>query len=208
MLLYALPSFDKPVEVPSPLRTTFCANLDKIGGYPKQPRLIGVANGVGTGQGNSTKPGINTLYWSGDFNSVGSYLYAAPGEPSLNKLIAELWFLLETSYYYFGITNDPAFDSAPEGQDNFFNQIATGLRSAGYTDVKPFDASACFIPVISALAMDTLSPYVPADLFRDLRTNPPASRLDAYQYDTQNDPHVTITPELAAWLLRELSQAQ
>jgi len=209
MLLYWLKDFNHTtIHAPSPLRQTFLDNLQAVGGFASQPRNIGVANGVGTGQGNTTEPGTNALYWS-YWDGVGCYLYSAPGEPAgsgYDNLVCEAWELDPfASYCYLKFAGNPAFDSVPGGTNDFFTQLAQGINSAGYGPVTPTATLACFIPVISALAMSTLDLYSEADLFQNLTVNTPPSLLEAFQWDTQNDPHVTVTPGLAAWLLSQIN---
>ena len=193
LMLYTTSSYDVPPDAPSTLRATFINNLNSIGNFPKQPLKIGSSNGVDTGIGNNTPPGVCAV--QGSLFDFFVYLYSAPGDtqdPDYQYLLFS-WADVADSYW----PNCPAsFDSAPGSIETFFGQIAEalGVTSPPYPDC-------AFVPVLSSLALSGMSPYVNTDLFWDLAYMPRFSELDHYYCDSQNNPHMKVTPELAAWYL-------
>jgi hypothetical protein len=72
---------------------------------------------------------------------------------------------------------------------------------APFGDIVALHDSHCFIPTVSALALDT------EDLFYDVAGDPDilsSTPFDAVYFPVENQEHVAIGPENAAWLLAEL----
>ena len=207
LLLYSLPAYNQNMLVPSPLRTTFVTNLQNLGNWPTQPRKIGVSNGDGTGTANGTAPSAEALTWSAYLNWVGANLYTSPGvdDDSNTNVVAQLWYG-RTSYYSWA-QGTTQFDNAPGGTSTFFQAITDGLTQAGYTNNTLYYPLATFMPAISGCALSQLDPLTQAGLFFDINSGQSPSDLDAYTASQENDPHVTVTPYLAQWLLTELQNS-
>jgi hypothetical protein len=208
LLLAWIEEYNSPPQAPAPLRSAFITILQQLGDFPKQCRKLGVSNGSGQGVADPTPPCAEAFAVSA--TCVECDLYAAPGN-NYSSTYPNLLAYAEIGAYwqYLSWTNAQKtyFDSSPGGSNNFFEQIATGFKSQGYDPTVNY-TGACFIPAISALAMTTLSPYQNADLFRNLTINTPPSKLDAYMWDTTNRQHVTLTPEIARWLLQQVGATE
>lgn len=208
LLLAWLQDYNSTPLTPAPERNTFLSNLQAVGDFPKQCRKLGVSNGSGQGTPDPTPPSTQTFGVSAV--CVTCDLYSAPGfiyDTSYPNLYS--YSRIGDDWYYFGWASSQRtqFDSSPGGTNDFFKQIAAGFIAGGYDPIVYYDG-ACFIPSISALAMTTLSPYQNTDLFRNLTVNPPPSKLDAYLWDTTNNTHVTLTPQIAQWLLQQVGAAE
>jgi len=205
MLVYSLPRYSEDMAVPSGLRTAFLQNFAGVGNWPKTPRKIGVSNGDGTGVGNGTPPNAEGLQWSAYLGSVGAKLYTAAGvtDRSNTNVVAGLTWGWSTDFSW--TENSTQFDGAPGGTSPFFQLIARGLQAAGYTNYTCYYDTATFMPAITGCALSQLNPLNQTDLYTDISTTTSPSDLDAYTCSQENDPHVTITPYLAQWLLNELA---
>jgi hypothetical protein len=64
-------------------------------------------------------------------------------------------------------------------------------------------SSHCFIPTVSALALETDDPFFDVAGAPDL---PGMTPFDAVYFPTENQEHVLITPENAAWVRNEIHQ--
>jgi hypothetical protein len=84
-------------------------------------------------------------------------------------------------------------------------ELASGLTSGGYKPNNPYPIS-CFMPSITSCALNNLSLYNNADLYYNISQGNQPSLLDAYFYSDQNYQHVTITPQIATWLLQQLGK--
>ncbi|MGW0615021.1 esterase/lipase family protein [Streptomyces sp. NPDC002788] len=187
---------ETPAE--DPLRTKFLTELHDFGGWPRHPRKIGVANGLGTGVGNGDVAGAEALkstgVWlnqttldiqqSGNHQKVASLRNAAVPPRSVDV-------------YTDGI---PDGDGAPGGQLNSFQIVAEALL--GLADNKYRDA--CFIPTVSAAAIRDLGTH--NDLYVNVNSLPTSeSELDEFQCSTdKNEGHIYMSPEHGQWLLDRL----
>jgi len=189
----------------SPLRQSLIQNLTAVGGFPAQPRLLGVSNGAVDGTLNGT-PSATTVISDNDTIFVLS-MASAPGitdstnytQPVDNE--ACYVAICDAGEGYFSWGGDvPEYDSAPGGTETFFETVGTTLQQDGWSPVVNYQVG-CFVPTISALSMSSLSVYDNDDLTGSVEGGP--SDLDAWT-GSANDPHVTITPDTAEWLLQQI----
>ena len=91
------------------------------------------------------------------------------------------------------------YDGAPGGSRASMAQM--DAVPAPYGDIVALHPSHCFIPTISALALATTDPFYDIAGDASLLAHTP---FDAVYFPATNQPHVTITPENAAWFLSEI----
>lgn len=203
LMLFTVDNPDASPSTPDYLRMSLGSNFDAIGQFPQQPYLIGSSNGVNTGQGTPTPAGATVLS-----ASLGDYfvsIYATPGNSSDIDYSNLLLNILYVDNYCW--TNCPAsFDSVPGSTEEFFGLLATAL---GTTTAYPLNS---FVPTLSSLAIRTInnqnaSLYADTDLFTDLSTTPYTSWLATTFSDAQNNPHMHVSPALAAFYLKKFVQS-
>lgn len=202
MLVYHHTDPPSTTATSDPLRAGLLADLAAVGDYPRAPRLVAIANGSGASQSQGFAPG----------EQIVSYVY----DTVLVDIVGNVWAVSEGASQrvfeglirIFFITTDEAaldvagtlpYDNAPGGsRASMADMDAT---QAPYGDIVALHASHCFIPTVSALGLAT------QDLFHDIDGDPDLlaiSPFDAVYFPAANQPHVTVTPENAAWLRSEI----
>ncbi|NGO69722.1 hypothetical protein [Streptomyces boncukensis] len=189
-----------PVATASPLRARFLAELRRVGWFPRTPRRLGVANGSGTGAGRDVPPGTQVFDWSELAGCLQATVRTQPrlGEGRFAGRIRalDIWRSSTTS----GV---PAFDGAPGGTLESYGLLADAL---GAKIANAALRRCCFVPAVSAVALDHDPVAWPVDLYADLSALPPGSaELDEFRCDTENSPHGAVRPHLVAWLLDRLA---
>jgi hypothetical protein len=190
---------DKPGV--SPLRTAFLDELDRVGGWPRIPRLLAVANGKGNGTGNGIKPGTTAVKGKG-LGITGTDLRTTPtGDDTLSATLRVLTLK----------KNDvlaerlPDIDGAPGGTLESFQILANALNKIIGLGVDNPIKDHCFVPAVSAVAVRGL------DTHEDLYTNIDSQSPNEFQVDehlcaSQNERHTKVTEELCTWLLDRLPE--
>lgn len=180
----------------SPLRHQLLSDLEGLGGYPRHARRIAVSCGRGDGV-DSAPAGARTLAWDGA-PFVSATLGTLPGDGAADVIAQGSWFLAEPPELTpLTAGGDVAWEFVPGGRDIYNAEvagIAAGL-GCGVVD-HAFDVT-CSVPTVSALDIDQ-NPCLPvtgAD-----------GPFDAYTCSPADELHLTITPEVSAWLLNELGR--
>jgi len=201
MLISHLENWDS-VPGTAPERTAFLAELDKVGGWPRIPRLIGVADGAGNGHGNGTGPGVTAVRGAGRL-ITDTDLRTQPKTPDI--LAATLRFLTP-DIAKVQAPGVPRADGAPGGTLDGFKLLADTLNAiAGIgIDIRVDNpvASHCFVPSVSAVSVRDVSDD---NLYTDIGSlSPEQSDLDDFLLSDGNEPHTQISEPLATWLLDRL----
>lgn len=188
----------------APERVAFLQELEKVGGWPRNVRKIGVANGVDTGEGNGAEAGATAVRGNGETLSDTWLKIQAQGE----QIVARLQKVGEdaTEVRTSGL---PDIDGAPGGLFTFRSPIGDtgsfGLAALLMTllrnEVDPgVIATSCFIPSVSAVAMGDIDDpkrlYAPINMYE--------GELDAFQCAGANEGHTTMTEELGSWIVNEI----
>jgi hypothetical protein len=186
---------DKP-EV-SPKRTAFLEALQKVGDWPRIPRLLGVANGVGNGTGNGIEASRTAVLGKALSVLSGTDLRTMPAAP--DDLAAILKLINRKEVRFSGL---PAVDGAPGGTMDSFKILADVLNGIKFPPMgvdNPIQGH-CFVPAVSAVDIRDFDTN--DDLYTNIDDlNPEDSRLDDFQLASQNEPHANVTEELCTWLL-------
>ncbi|MEC4020321.1 hypothetical protein [Streptomyces sp. H27-D2] len=187
-----------PVATASPLRAEFLSDLNKVGSFPMRPRKLGVANGNGQGMGRDVPPDELVFEW----NALAGLLQAVVRtQPSFGdrQFIGRMRALGEWRRSY--TTAVAPFDGAPGGTLASYGMLADKLGAK----IEEAYRSGCFVPAVSAVALDYDPVRWPIDLHTDISVLPgEQSRLDAFQCDTENSEHGTVRAQLADWILDQL----
>ncbi|KPM51793.1 hypothetical protein ACG83_33875 [Frankia sp. R43] len=177
-----------------PARRKFLEALERAGGWPQIPRLIGVANGVGDGRHNGIAPGVEALRSSGPY-LTDTVLYTQAG--GRDRLVADLRGLLGERKI---TTNDfPDIDGAPGGTLDSFGILADALKEIG-EGLDVAHRTACFVPSVSAVSVRGVETN--DDLYVDINALPPEqSDLDDFLCSSRPTPHTAMTEELGQWIV-------
>lgn len=186
-----------------PLRTQLLSELERMGGWPRIPRLIGIADGIGNGTGNGVEPGETALLGTGDLIS-GTDLRTQPTPP--DTLAAKLR-VLTPDVAEVQAPGVPCVDGAPGGTlpgfkilADVLNAIAAGTGLGLGVD-NPIPAH-CFVPSISAVSIRDITE---GTLRTDIDALPPdESDFDDFLCAEANHGHTMITEEAATWFLDRL----
>jgi hypothetical protein len=186
-----------------PLRAGFLADLAAAGDFPTGPRMVAVANGSGSRVGQGFAPGdqiIRYEYSVPFLTTIRGNVWAVPDQTSHVIFDGRIFVLFSTNLTQnVTVSGTQPFDSAPGGWRATMTQMDT--TAVPYGDIIALHPSHCFIPTISALALDS------NDLFYDIAGDPGLlthTPFDAVYFPAANQEHVTITPENAVWLRAEI----
>jgi len=177
------------------------ADFAAAGGYPTQPRKVAVANGSGAqaGQGFSAGDQIIRYEYSTFLISIRGNVWVVPDAVSRTIFDGNVRIFFSTDQMSVTVTGTRPYDNAPGGRrDSMAQMDATPVP---YGDVVALYTHHCFIPAVSALDLAT------NDLFYDIAGDPNLALLtpfDAVYFPAENQDHMTITSQTAAWLIAEL----
>ncbi|MFF4387406.1 esterase/lipase family protein [Streptomyces sp. NPDC001552] len=196
----------KATETPkqAPERVEFLKELDELGGWPRQVRKVGVANGVATGVGNGVRPDATAVRCDGETLHDTWLKTQAKGEQVVARLqkTGEEPISIRTS----GL---PDIDGAPgglftmpspAGDPGSFGLAALLMGLLGNAVDPEVIRTSCFIPSISAVAAGEIDD--PKALHRPIA--PEHSALDAFVCAGRNEGHTAMTEELGAWIVNEI----
>jgi len=201
MLLYHYTSPPGSTGAADPLRATFTGELTAMGNYPAQPRLVALSNGSGAmaNQGFSAGAQIIQYQYNILLVNVRGNVWAVPNGNStlIFDGINQQFFSGPTQKVT--VSGTLPWDSAPGGTRDSMAQMDAVAPPVG--DIIALYPNHCFIPTVSALDIDTNDPFYDVSGDADLLAHTP---FDALYVPATNEPHVTVTPDNAPWLLNEL----
>ena len=186
---------------PDPLRTAFEADLQAVGLPPC--RRVAVANGSGAVAGQGFAPGQQIIRYQYDsfLVDIRGNVWAVPQQTSariFQGVMNVIWPLPDT-YQDVTVAGAVSWDGAPGGWRASMAQMDT--TSVPYGDIEALFGHHCFIPTISALDLAGVGPLHDVLADPDLMSR---TSFDALHVPLQNQEHVSITPESAAWFLDEV----
>ncbi|MEV0972488.1 hypothetical protein [Microtetraspora glauca] len=182
-------------------RTEFLAALERVGGWPRIPRLIGVANGVASGKGNGIKPGVTAVRGTGLAITGTDLRTQATGTDSLVATLR----VVTAQRPEIHATGMPDIDGAPGGMLEGFGILADELNKLTHLGMAVDNPtrSHCFVPAVSAVAIRDIATH--DDLYANIGSlSPDDSELDDFKLASKNEGHTTITKELCSWILDQL----
>jgi hypothetical protein len=206
MLLYHHTSPAGATGQPDPLRASFLGDLAAVGGYPQGLRKVAVANGSGQAAGQGYGPGTQLVayeYTSFLVDLIGNVWAVPNGGPQqvLRGLIDRIW-PLPNDELNVTISGALPWDSAPGGwRSSLADMDAT---PAPYGDIVALYPNHCFIPTISALALDVTDPYTNVSLLADPAALSP---FDAVYFPAANEEHVLVTAGNKVWFAGEIARS-
>lgn len=186
------------------LRSAFLADLAVVGDWPSQPRLVAVANGSGYGvdQGYAAGAQVIDYEYSAFPTTVTGNVWAVPDAAAQMIFDGLISIFIPISELQVVVSGTRPYDSAPGG---FRNTLADmDSTEAPYGDITAIHPSHCFVPTVSALALDSPDPFFDIAGATDLLSQTP---FDVVYYPAQNQEHGTITAESRVWFQREVNWA-
>jgi hypothetical protein len=204
MLLYHHTTPPGTTGEADPLRPAFEADLAALGDYPAQPRLVALSNGSGTGQTQGFNAGeqIIRYEYSNLLVNVRGNVWAVPDGGPLKIFDGLLRVFFTGPSLIVNVSGTLPWDGAPGGSRNSMAQMDS--VTAPYGDIIALHQRHCFIPSVSALDIATTDPFYDIAGDPDLLSHTP---FDNLYVPAANEPHITVTPENAVWLLDEIDPA-
>jgi FlgD Ig-like domain/Palmitoyl protein thioesterase len=203
MLLYHHTTPPGGTGTPDPLRAVFETELTGLGDYPSQPRRVALSNGSGTGANQGFTAGAQIIQYAYNlifFATIRGHVWAVPNGGPLKIFDGLIQVIFQpTQSLVVNVSGTLAWDGAPGGSRNSMAQMDAVV--APYGDIIALYPNHCFIPSVSALDIATADPFYDIAGDPDLLAHTP---FDDVYVPAGNEPHVTVTPENAVWLLDEI----
>ncbi|MFD9654874.1 esterase/lipase family protein [Streptomyces mirabilis] len=187
-------------------RTDFLEALHRMGDWPRRPRLLGVANGTGTGAGNSIPADDTAMSALGP--KVNAHLRTQdPGKQTVAQMAKA-----RQAAVSINTTGFPELDGAPGGlfpkapllEDaaNFgMAAVLAAVVNGQKADLT--HNTSTFVPTISAVASADIDDHTALYTKVDRES----SDLHDFLCATTNEGHTVMTPELGQWILSQLQEA-
>ncbi|MBL1104499.1 hypothetical protein JK361_07790 [Streptomyces sp. 5-8] len=192
--------YEGPVATSSKLRTDFLRELASYGNFPMRPKKIGVANGHGAGVGLKLTPGETAFDWKNRYNTVSAKALVQPDKGE-SEPIGSMHIALEIRRS--STTAVPALDGVPGGTLGSFGMVAQAL---GIEVDERFD-STCFVPAVSAIALDFDPATWDVDPALDISSlDRDRSDLDDFLCDGENSPHSEPRRALTDFLVNHFTR--
>ncbi|MFC9085766.1 lipase family alpha/beta hydrolase [Nocardiopsis dassonvillei] len=191
---------DKPAT--SERRQEFLRALEEVGDWPQQPRLIALANGPDSGNGNGVAPGVEAVKGKG-LAVTGTELRTQPEGD--DQLAAKLR-VVTLPTREIRTSELPDIDGAPGGTLPGFGILANALNDLpawlGFKVGNPVREH-CFVPAVSAVALR--EPATREDLYTPISEEElEQAPFHAVRFASQSEMHTLVTEELAMWFLDQL----
>jgi hypothetical protein len=171
-----------------------------MGGWPRIPRTIAVANGTGDGTGLPVPPGDLALKSTGLIAFPGTTFHTqASGD---DVTVAQLKRLLPPAAKKITTSGYPELDGAPGGTLASYRIVAEELEAKhGKVDLR--HGSICFVPTVSAVAIRDIDKQ--DDLYAKVDAlDPQESEVHEFLCSSTTTPHTAITRELGEWIVDRL----
>jgi pimeloyl-ACP methyl ester carboxylesterase len=182
----------------APERTQFLTELSQVGGWPRIPRMLALANGRGDGTGLAIPAGETALKVERIYPGT-TFHTQAQGK---DVIVAELKRRFPPAEKTVLTSDFPEFDGAPGGTLRSYGILADMLRKFG-AGIDLRHEHTCFVPTVSAVAIRDLDQQ--KDLYAAVDDlDPDESEADDFICSSDTTAHTAITPELAEWLLDRL----
>jgi hypothetical protein len=185
---------------PDPLRAGLLADFASVGEYPQNLRKVAIANGSGNQLGQGFAPGdqIVEYEYADLLTTIRGNVWAVPDGSEQMIFDGYIRILIIPTSLTVTVSGTQPYDNAPGGWRSSMADMDS--TEAPYGDIIALYDNHCFIPTISALAIDT------SDLFYDIAGDPDIlshTPFDAVYFPADNQDHASITAENALWFLTE-----
>ncbi|WP_326662548.1 esterase/lipase family protein [Streptomyces sp. NBC_00385] len=183
----------------APERTEFLAALDRVGGWPRIPRTLALANGRADGVGlPEVTPGDIALKIDRIYPGTTFYAQAQGNDVTaaqLNRRFPKDEQTVTTNGF-------PEIDGAPGGTLHTYKILADTIKKLGGTTDLRYE-NVCFVPSVSAVAIRDVEKQ--DDLYVNIdKLEAQESEVDEFLCSSTTTGHTIITEELCTWLLDRL----
>lgn len=190
-------------------RDSFQAELDALG-FAQNVRNVAMINGAGDGTTTGT-PGMQVVSTTLDLAPLVTAdveIHFTPEASQTNNVVQFDTFVIGIPAGSFGADaqstpESDGVDSAPGGTSSFSDALEGGAGNpliAAFIEALNQD-DFCFIPTLSALAIDEPDWFAPVDI-----GGTHSSPFVNYYIPPTNEDHVTVTAESAAFAIAEILQ--
>lgn len=203
MLLHRLTTPPTATPQADPLRAALLADLASLGDFPQLTRRVAVANGSGNGLGQGFAPAAQLIRYeySSFLAAVTGNVWAVPASASQRIFAGSLRILFSTTTRNVDVNATQPWDGAPGGSRASMAEL--DATAAPYGDIIALHPAHCFIPTVSALALQTSDPFFDVSSAPDPLALTP---FDAVFHPAVNESHVELSAASAAWIRAELLQ--
>jgi hypothetical protein len=202
ILIYHSKGTLAPVPACDPLRTQLLAEFAAMGNWPRVPRKVAIANGSGSGVGQGFAPGDPLLRYSyrAPFRAIDGNVWALRDSVAGVVFDGRVTVVIPIKRQTVAAMGAQPLDGAPGGWRATMLQMDT--TAVPYGDVVAVHPNHCFVPTVSALALGVsrLDARIPSGA--ELRAITP---FDTVYCPAENQGHVQVTAENAAWIEREIA---
>jgi hypothetical protein len=203
MLLFHISGTVAGAPGPSSLRGTFLSEIAGFGDFPAQPRIVALANGSGNQMGQGFNPGAQIVrydYTTFPYNVHGN-VWAINNAASQRIFQGVLTILFVPVIPAQDVTVNSAlpWDNAPGGTRSTMADMDSVVVPIG--DLIALYPRHCFIPSVSALALNTNDPFFNIAGAGNLYSLTP---FDSVYFPAANEQHVTVNQANLYWILNEL----
>lgn len=187
---------------PDPLRGTLLADFAALGDWPVGARRVALANGsgFGTNQGFSAGQQVILYHYTSFLVNIDGNVWAVPNPGPTQIFHGNIDFIfLPADIMNVTVSGSSPWDNAPGGNRDSMHQMDT--TAVPYGDIVSLHDRHCFVPTISALALDTTDLFFDVAGATDLLAHTPFA---AVRFASGNEEHIFVGPEEKAWILAEV----
>ncbi len=201
MLVYHYTDAAGTTGEPDPLRGDMLADFASVGEYPQNLRKVAIANGSGGMLGQDFGPGDQIIqYEYADFlTTITGNVWAVPDGTDQTIFDGYIRIIILPTSMTVNVSGTKPYDSAPGGwRESMADMDST---EAPYGDIVALFEHHCFIPTVSALAVETEDLFYNVGGDASILSHTP---FDMVYFPAGNQDHATVTAENKQWFLDEV----
>ncbi len=186
---------------PDLLRAEMLADFAAVGEYPQNLRKVAIANGSGNMLGQGFGPGDQIISYEHEelLTTITGNVWSVPDGAAQTIFDGYIRIIILPTSMTVNVSGTKPYDSAPGGwRESMADMDST---EAPYGDIVALHEHHCFIPTVSALAIDTGDLFYNIGGDADLLSHTP---FDEVYYPAANQDHASVTAENRQWFLDEI----
>ncbi|MBI5060046.1 hypothetical protein HZB60_09750 [candidate division KSB1 bacterium] len=187
----------------NPLHAAFLSDIAALGNFPTQPRIVALANGSGSMISQGFNPGAQIVRYE-----FSTFPWNIRGNVwALNNAATQRVFQGVMTFFFVPVVPSQdvniaatlPWDNAPGGWRNTMADMDSVV--VPYGDLIALYPHHCFIPTISALALNTTDPFFDIAGAGNLYALTP---FDSLYFPAVNEDHVEVNANNLYWIINEL----